>query len=164
VLQGWCVPDLAVTAAEERIPAEEAMRVMLVLAWRLAVQEQLFAGATQDENESETAFYNRLAASESGQVHAQRINRELCETFRELFGNPFRPVELGNLLVHQELRQLAQGIYQQNHFQALPILADALEEAGCTGTELLTHLRLGKRHARGCWALDMVLAKTQPAA
>ncbi len=44
-------------------------------------------------------------------------------------------------------------------FDELPVLADALEEAGCTGAEILEHLRSPGRHARGCWALDLLLGK-----
>ncbi len=41
----------------------------------------------------------------------------------------------------------------------LGVLADALEDAGCTDAELLGHLRGPGPHVRGCWALDLVLGK-----
>ncbi len=40
----------------------------------------------------------------------------------------------------------------------LAVLSDALEEAGCTDAEILSHLRSRGPHVRGCWALDLVLA------
>ncbi len=42
----------------------------------------------------------------------------------------------------------------------MPILADALEEAGCDNAEVLTHCREPGVHVRGCWVVDLVLDKT----
>jgi hypothetical protein len=56
--------------------------------------------------------------------------------------------------------KLAQAIYDEEAFDRLPILADALEESGCTETSLLNHLRGHGTHVRGCWALDLILGKT----
>ena len=50
-------------------------------------------------------------------------------------------------------------IYQERAFERLPILADALEEAGCDDPDILSHLRGPGPHVRGCWALDLVLGK-----
>src|SRR5262249_59117558 len=55
--------------------------------------------------------------------------------------------------------RIAAAIYEDRRFDDLPILADALEEAGCTDAELQAHCRGGGEHARGCWAVDLVLAK-----
>ena len=55
--------------------------------------------------------------------------------------------------------QVAEGIYAEDAFERLPILADALEEAGCTSKPLLEHCRQPASHARGCWAVDLLLAK-----
>jgi hypothetical protein len=81
----------------------------------------------------------------------------------EIFGNPFRPMVLDpDWLTWNDgcVRNLAQGIYDARRFRELPILADALEDAGCTAIDLLAHLRNGLRHFRGCWALDVLLCKT----
>jgi hypothetical protein len=53
--------------------------------------------------------------------------------------------------------RLAQAIYQERAWDGMPILGDALEEAGCTSQEVLAHCRLGGIHVRGCWLLDWVL-------
>ena len=53
----------------------------------------------------------------------------------------------------------ARGIYDEEAFDRMPILADALEEAGCTDEAILNHLRSPGPHVRGCWALDLVLGK-----
>jgi hypothetical protein len=55
--------------------------------------------------------------------------------------------------------QLAQAIYEESAFNRLPILADALEEAGCVDMELVSHCRATGLHARGCWAVDLLLGK-----
>jgi hypothetical protein len=55
--------------------------------------------------------------------------------------------------------KLAQAIYDERAFDRLPVLADALEEAGCTDADLLGHLRGPGPHVRGCWALDLLLGK-----
>jgi mannitol/fructose-specific phosphotransferase system IIA component (Ntr-type) len=51
--------------------------------------------------------------------------------------------------------RVAGTIYQSGNFADLPVLADALEDAGCTDTEVLGHLRRPDNHVRGCWALDV---------
>lgn len=54
---------------------------------------------------------------------------------------------------------LAAGMYATRDFAAAPVLADALDDAGCDAAELLAHLRADRRHVRGCWAIDAVLRK-----
>lgn len=64
----------------------------------------------------------------------------------------------GNMAWHNNLVQrLADGIYDERAFDRLPILADALEEAGVVNSDLLYHLRGSTEHHAGCWALDAVL-------
>ena len=57
------------------------------------------------------------------------------------------------------MAKLAQAIYEERDLRRLPVLADALEDAGCEDADLLGHLRGPGRHVRGCWALDLVLGK-----
>src|SRR5262249_26094148 len=53
--------------------------------------------------------------------------------------------------------RIAQRIQEERAFDRLPILADALEEAGCTDAEILGHCRRAEQHASGCWVVDLVL-------
>jgi hypothetical protein len=103
---------------------------------------------------------------------------------RDVIGNPFRPVELrhlGNALCRRcngagtrpdvyppapcpacscitpAALSVARRAYDERDFGALPVLADALEEAGCMEEVLLWHLRGPDPHVRGCWTLDLVL-------
>ena len=61
--------------------------------------------------------------------------------------------------VSEAAKGLADGIQADQAFERLPILADALEEAGCADAGLLSHLREPGDHVRGCWALDLILGK-----
>jgi hypothetical protein len=56
--------------------------------------------------------------------------------------------------------RIAQEIYDERAFDQLPILADALEEAGCTAVAILYHLRSPGPHVRGRWALDLVMGRS----
>lgn len=78
---------------------------------------------------------------------------------RDVFGNPFRPVTLDPVWGTATVRQLAEVVYHERAFERMPILADALEEAGCHDTEILRHCRGSGPHARGCWAVDLLLGK-----
>ncbi len=54
---------------------------------------------------------------------------------------------------------LAAGIYAERAFDRLPILADALQDAGCEHPDILAHCRSDGPHVRGCWVVDLVLGK-----
>ncbi len=56
--------------------------------------------------------------------------------------------------------KLSKVIAQEQRFVDLSILADALEEAGCTNTEILNHCRQPGEHIRGCWVIDLILGKS----
>jgi hypothetical protein len=82
-----------------------------------------------------------------------------CDLLRCIFGNPFRPVPLDPSWLTPQAVAIARAVYEEGCWDDLPLLADALEEAGCTSAELLVHLRSADPHVRGCWALDLVLGK-----
>ena len=86
---------------------------------------------------------------------------------REIFGNPFRPEPLDLSRITPTVETLAQAAYDDRTVPAgelykdrLAVLSDALEEAGCTDSAILTHLRSPGPHVRGCWALDLLLGKS----
>jgi hypothetical protein len=79
---------------------------------------------------------------------------------REIFGNPLRPASVEPAWLAWNDRtvvKVARAIYDGGHFADLPVLADALEDAGCGDADLLRHCREHGVHARGCWALDLLL-------
>jgi hypothetical protein len=87
--------------------------------------------------------------------HRQRM----MPLLREVIGNPFHPVTFEAAWRTSIVLALAQVAYDRRDFGSLPVLADALEDAGCDCRELLDHLRAAGPHVRGCWALDLVLSK-----
>ena len=91
-------------------------------------------------------------------------DQEVCELTRCVFGNPFRPPAgiAPSVLAWQggTVVKLAQAIYEERTFDRLPVLADMLEEAGCTDADLLGHLRGPGPHVRGCFAVDALLGRS----
>jgi hypothetical protein len=82
------------------------------------------------------------------------------ELLREIFGNPFCPVAFDKRWRTDTAIAVAKTMYETREFGAAPILADALQDAGCDSDDLLNHLRdTATAHVRGCWALDLVLGK-----
>jgi hypothetical protein len=77
---------------------------------------------------------------------------------RDVFPNPFRPVVPKPAWGADAVLGLARAAYA-GRFDSLPVLADALEEAGCDSADLLAHCRGRGPHVRGCWALDVLLGK-----
>jgi hypothetical protein len=73
--------------------------------------------------------------------------------------NPFRPVTFDPAWRSESSVALAAGIYSERAFDRMPILADALEEAGCDHADVLSHCRGSGPHVRGCWVVDLVLDK-----
>jgi hypothetical protein len=57
------------------------------------------------------------------------------------------------------IKRLAQALYDDQAFDGLPILADALTDSGCTDDDILNHCRLPGEHVRGCWVIDLLLGK-----
>lgn len=87
-------------------------------------------------------------------------DRVLCDLLRCVFGNPFQKPAFPKTWRTETVVALATGVYQKRAFDRLPILADALEEAGCNDRAMLTHLRDPGPHCRGCWVLDLALGKS----
>jgi hypothetical protein len=81
---------------------------------------------------------------------------------RDLFGNPFRRPRLKRRWLKRDggtVAAVARAAYDGRAFDRLPVLADALEEAGCTDAEILGHCRQVGGHVRGCWVIDLLLGK-----
>ena len=78
---------------------------------------------------------------------------------RDIFGNPFRPVAFAPAWRTDTVKSLAAQMYESRDFSAMPILADALQDAGCDSTDILAHCRSNGPHVRGCWVVDLVLGR-----
>jgi hypothetical protein len=126
-----------------------------VAAARAAAQAAAWAAVPDETKSAGRAAWEKALRAESGRQ---------ALLLRDLFGNPFRPPpppapawlswEGGTVV------RLARRIYDTRDFGSLPVLADALEEAGCTAKGILDHCRHGGEHARGCHVVDALLGKS----
>jgi hypothetical protein len=98
-----------------------------------------------------------------GDVAAKaRARQHHCDLLRDVVGNPFRRVTVRPEWLAWDrgvVVRLAEHIYRESSFDELPVLGDALEEAGCRDETLLTHCRSAGVHVRGCWLVDRILAR-----
>jgi hypothetical protein len=117
------------------------------------------------DDPQECAAFARSAISKYLSSNARRqsaANNEpavQARLLRCIFGNPYRPVSVGPSWLTSTAVALAEGIYADRTFDRLPILADALEDAGCGHADILAHCRGDGPHARGCWVVDLLLGK-----
>lgn len=99
---------------------------------------------------------------DDGTAAADELHREESQQLKlltDIIGNPFRPETVAPRYLSATVVSLARAIYDERQFQNLPILADALEDAGCDHAVLMRHCREPGVHARGCWAIDAILAR-----
>jgi hypothetical protein len=108
---------------------------------------------------------NRLATADAREAlayvlaSAQADSSPLfADAIRDIFGNPFRPVSLEPYRT-QEVQALAGAMYDEQSFERLDVLADALEDAGCTEEQVIRHCRERGAHFRGCWVIDGLLGR-----
>ena len=81
--------------------------------------------------------------------------------FRDIAGNPFRAVRFSPSWRTGTAVLLAKQMYESRDFSAMPILADALQDAGCDNDDILAHCREASGpHVGGCWVVDLVLGKS----
>lgn len=89
--------------------------------------------------------------------HRADEERALSDLVKCIFGNPFRPAQLDPAWLTSTVIALARGIYQDGKFDRMPILADALMDAGCDTEDILAHCRSEVTHVCGCWVMDLIL-------
>ncbi len=90
----------------------------------------------------------------------RKKSSEIADLLREVIGNPMR-----SAIIEPAWREWNDGVivklaltaYEDRRFDLLPILSDALQEAGCSDEAILAHCVSDKRHVRGCWVLDAIL-------
>jgi hypothetical protein len=128
----------------------------------------------KDEPAVDPEIKGRLAAAADLAFHASyeqplkvpcllgdfaRLDGSAPSLLRCIFGNPFCPVAIEPAWFDHTIPKLARAIYDDRAFDRMAILADALEEAGCTNLDILNHCRQSGVHVRGCWVLDLLLGK-----
>lgn len=96
------------------------------------------------------ASSHALGAGLSGQAQ--------CGLLGDLFGAP-SGLAIDASWLTSTVVKLAEGLYESRDFAAMPILADALQDAGCEEAHVLDHCRKTHVHVRGCWVIDSVLGR-----
>jgi hypothetical protein len=123
----------------------------LQLAWNsLGV-----VGAAQLAVEGD-AWRSALHVAENGETSERTGSYSFLH---EIFGNPFRPIAFEANWLTSTVVALATAIYRDRAFDRMPILADALQDAGCENEDILNHCRGAGNHVRGCWVVDLLLRK-----
>jgi hypothetical protein len=85
----------------------------------------------------------------------------LSVLLRDIFGNPYRSTTFSPFWRTDTALSLARQMYESRDFGAMPILADALQDAGCESDDILDHCRdANATHVRGCWVVDLVLNRS----
>lgn len=102
--------------------------------------------------DQEAAF----AAYTAAELAEKEIQARLV---REVFNNPFRQMIVERPWLTSTVTTLAAAIYNDRAFHQMPVVADALEDAGCTNEAILNHCRQPGVHVRGCWVIDLLLGK-----
>jgi hypothetical protein len=96
--------------------------------------------------------------------HATTKDEEAVQAalVRCIVGDPFRPLRslAEELWLTPDVVRLAREVYNDRDFDRMPLLGDALEQAGCTDAEILSHCRGPGPHAWGCWVVDSILGKS----
>ena len=114
-------------------------------------------GRLPRQSQSLLSQSNSLAIEEL----AKEANALICDVIRDIFGNPFRPVAIDPAWRTTTAVAIGKGMYDSRDFSAMPILADALQDAGCDNDDVLAHCRAENGiHVRGCWVVDLVLGKS----
>jgi hypothetical protein len=91
-----------------------------------------------------------------------QVRAKQCDLVREVFGNPFCPPQFDPAWARRNdsaALKLATAIYEEKSFEEMPILGDALLDAGCEDAAILSHCQAAGEHGRGCWVVDRVLGK-----
>jgi hypothetical protein len=82
-----------------------------------------------------------------------------CVLLRDIFGSPFRSIPFRRRWRTETVSMIARQMYESRDFGAMPILADAIQDAGCSNDDILDHCRGESPHVRGCWVVDVALGK-----
>jgi hypothetical protein len=116
--------------------------------------------ALVEQTRWDVSFAAEVASGNSRHVVGRRLQQVHADLLRCVFGNPFREVKFDKKWRTDTVVAMARGMYESRDFGAMPILADALQDAGCENDDVLNHCRGPGSHARGCWVVDWVLGKS----
>src|SRR5262249_51106589 len=107
-------------------------------------------------------YVQHLHSDRSAKDWSRRLQADSRRLLHCVFANPFSRIASHPAWLTWNdgtVHKLAQTVYDDRRFDLLPILADALEEAGCDNADILAHCRGPGPHVRGCWVVDLLLGK-----
>jgi hypothetical protein len=144
----------------ESLPgADQAIQVIYQLRWQW---DRL-------QTHRDTGYLVASVSRAAAEAHAKSVpwddaREPQADLLRDVIRSPFRPSPpvARSVLAWNDatVRRIAEGIYDERAFDRLPILADALLDAGCDNDDLIQHCRSAGPHVRGCWAVDLILGKS----
>ena len=181
--RSWCAVEAAERYAEGPSDVEELNQALEEADFSLhpAVEAAAYSAVWDDHEAAEfAAMYTAIAVdSAAGYVEKGAGYREhgglqwgpagaaeraaQLRLLRCILGNPFlhAPISASCLAWNDgAIREMAQAIYNARAFDQTPLLADALEKAGCDNQHILDHCRSAGEHVRGCWVVDLLLGKS----
>jgi hypothetical protein len=150
--------------AEGEATAEERNEVLATLK---ALDEHLTPASSKSVNAALTCalgddpndLIHVALHARSAVLHERDEQPTQLAFLRDVVFNPFRPVYFSPKWRTDTAVLLAQQMYDARDFSAMPILADALQDAGCDHLHILDHCRDPNQvHVRGCWVVEMVRA------
>lgn len=143
-----------VRAGQKGLPTKLRSPVRFAAIAMLQTADQSPVAATQ------TVTNTVLLCFPSGKRTDTR--RRLSGVLREIFGNPFQPITVDSQWLEWSngtVANMVRTIHHERRYSDLPMLGDALEDAGCTNADLLGHCREPGEHFHGCWAVDLLLGR-----
>jgi hypothetical protein len=156
------VADAEGQAAVPEVAAERVVRPAFLDAPR---RWSGFRSRPRPLTPAQEAEWERWQEAESRAAKIQHTRNDaisgasamLCHIYREVVPYPFEPVAFDPAWRTSTAVLLVRGMYKSRDFSPMPILADALQDAGCDVPEILEHCRADKTHLRGCWVCEAVL-------
>ena len=148
--------------------APQAAEAIGHLGWRWRWWAQQGSLGRSPRSSSDDARWAVTAVSRSAAealakvVPWEEARASQSDLILDVLGHPLRPGTVTSDIVAWNggtIPRLAQAFYETRAFDQLSILADALEEAGCTDAAALDHCRQPGDHVRGCWVVDLLLGK-----
>jgi hypothetical protein len=146
----WEVYEAAMSSGEPEEPFTEAVEQACGAALgdvAEVAQEARLDPALDDEPSAADRRFTR------------RERKAQADLIRDIFGGPPSPPAPPPGWLTPAVLALARGIYEGRAFDRLPVLADALQDAGCEDERVLGHCRGPGPHVRGCWLVDCILGK-----
>ncbi|SMP75597.1 SMI1 / KNR4 family (SUKH-1) [Neorhodopirellula lusitana] len=147
-----------------RVEVERTVKMSNPLRWRPTAVHGLFQ--SDEDYLRDTPIYPRdpslakVYFATSYALHGSPNGSDLeANLLREVLGNPFMPVDFEPHWRTDQVRALAENMFESQDFTKMPALAEALAAAGCDDSRILSHCQRESGHVRGCWVVDLILEK-----